>query len=157
LLLDYRVFPSHLSSIFPADRVCTGRDSLDAFRLIQLSPSDPGSRYSGPRAQASSLSAVSADKMSVARKIGEREIEIFGLCILMSDQTMTPIHLRLQLSPTTNEVSWLELRLGERGRRGMVRMPYSSEGAVYKRLHALNERGDRIEWVYKVTFGEKCT
>jgi hypothetical protein len=91
----------------------------------------------------------------VARKIGEREIELFGLCILMSDQTMTPIHLRLQLSPTTDEVSWLELRLGERGRRGIVRMPYSSEGTVYKRLHALNQSADGIEWVYKVTFGEK--
>ncbi len=93
----------------------------------------------------------------VARKTGEREAEIFGLCCLMSDQKLTLIHLCLQLSAATDEISWLELRLGERGRHRMVRMSYPAEGTIHKRLHALNGRADTIEWVYKVTFGEKCT
>jgi hypothetical protein len=63
--------------------------------------------------------------------------------------------MRLQLSPTIDEVSWLELRLGERGRHGMVRTSYPSEGTIHKRLHALNRKADTIEWVYKVTFGDK--
>jgi hypothetical protein len=93
----------------------------------------------------------------VARKTGEREVEIFGLCILMSDQKMTPIHLRLQLAADSDDISWLELRLGERGPKGKLGMPYPTEGTIYKRLHALNGRAEKIEWVYKVTFGEKCT
>src|SRR5262245_546353 len=52
----------------------------------------------------------------VAQKTGEGEAEILGLCCLMSDQTLTPIHLRLRVSTTADEVSWLELRLGENGR-----------------------------------------
>src|SRR5262249_50006785 len=90
----------------------------------------------------------------IARKTGDGEAEIFGLCILLSDQTLTPIHLRLQLSPTTDEVSWLELRLGEKGQQGMVRYPYPPLGSIYKRLHAM--RGSSNDaWIYKVTFGKR--
>lgn len=92
----------------------------------------------------------------VARKTGEREAEILGLCCLMSDQTLTPIHVRLQLSSTGDEVSWLELQLGEKGRTGMVRLPYSSSPSIHKRLHALSQSANTIEWVYKVTFGERA-
>ncbi len=93
----------------------------------------------------------------VARKTGEREAEVFGLCCLISDQKLTPFHLYLQLSGSTDEVSWLELRLGERGSHGMVRMSYPANGMIHKQLHALNGRADTMEWVYKVTFGEKGT
>jgi hypothetical protein len=90
----------------------------------------------------------------VAHKTGEGEAEILGLCCLMSDQTLTPIHIRLQISANTDEISWLELQLGEKGQGGMVRTPYSS-GSIYKRLHALARRTNTIEWVYKVTFGQR--
>src|SRR5688572_15559229 len=33
----------------------------------------------------------------IAHKTGEGEAEIYGLCILLSDQTLTPINIRLQL------------------------------------------------------------
>jgi hypothetical protein len=89
-----------------------------------------------------------------ARKAGEREIELFGFCILISDQTLTPIHLRL-LSPTSDEVSWLELQLGESGANGMVRLPYPTEGMIDKQLHALNKRAVTIAWVYQATFGKR--
>lgn len=91
----------------------------------------------------------------VARKTGEREAEILGLCCLMSDQTLTHIHLRLQLSAATDEISWLELRLGEMGQHGMVRTPYQSETSFHRRLNALDRKADTIEWVYKVTFGQR--
>ena len=87
---------------------------------------------------------------SVSKKTGEGKAEILGLCCLMSDQTLTPIHLRLELSNATDEVSWLELRLGEKGRAGMVRIPYPSSPSIHKRLHALSRRASTIEWVYKV-------
>jgi len=90
----------------------------------------------------------------IAQKTGEGEAEIIGLCILLSDQTLTPIHLRLQLSPTTDEVSWLELRLGEKGQQGMVRYPYPPSGSIYKRLHAMRESSNHA-WVYTVTFGKR--
>jgi hypothetical protein len=91
----------------------------------------------------------------VARKTNDAEAEIFGLCIIISDQTVTPLHLHLQVAVANDEISWLECRLGERGRHGMVRTPYDSLNAAAKRLHALEWRVDRIDWVYKVTFGER--
>jgi hypothetical protein len=91
----------------------------------------------------------------LARKTGAEEAEIFGQCIFISDQTLTPLHLRLQISPDKDEVSWLECRLGEKGQHGIVRTPYHSLNANFKRLYLLEGRADEIDWVYKVTFGRK--
>ena len=94
------------------------------------------------------------------RKVGDREIELFGLCILISDQALAPIYLQLQLDPTQDEISWLILKLGEklqdRGERGatMQRTPYSSLDSALTRIYRLGEP-DQIDWAYKVTFGEK--
>jgi hypothetical protein len=91
----------------------------------------------------------------VARKTGKREAELFGLCVIISDQTLTPLHLRLQAAAFNDEISWLECRLGERGEHGMVQTPYHSASAITKRLYALEGRADLIDWVYKVTFGQR--
>ncbi len=88
----------------------------------------------------------------VARKTRAGEAEIFGLCIIISDQTLTPLHVHLQVAASADEISWLECRLGERGEQGMVRTPYES---LSKRLYALEGKADQIEWVYKVTFGHR--
>lgn len=93
----------------------------------------------------------------VAHKTGEREIELFGQCCFVSDQTLTPIHMHLQIAPCVDEISWMELRLGEMGRGGMIRMPYSTKRTRDKRLYNLIGREDEIQWVYKVTFGERST
>jgi hypothetical protein len=91
----------------------------------------------------------------VARKTGRLEAEILGLCILLSDQSVTPLHVRLQIGIYNDEITWLECRLGERGNHGMVRTPYDSSSAVAKRLYALEGKADSIDWVYKVTFGQR--
>jgi hypothetical protein len=93
----------------------------------------------------------------LARKTGDREAEISGQCILITDQTMTPIHLRVQIASSQDEISWLECRLGEQGKHGMVRTPYPSNVKKLVRLQDdIAMRGfDGIDWAYKVTFGEK--
>ena len=92
----------------------------------------------------------------VARKTGEREAEILGDCILITDQTLTPLHIRLQVSPCGSEISWLELKLGEKGHHGKIRTPYRNPSSTTKRLYRLSEgRTDEIEWVYKITFGDR--
>ena len=88
----------------------------------------------------------------IARKTNECEAEIAGLCILISDQTMTPIHVRLHASQDKDEIDWLECRLGEAGADGMIRMPYGSRWLANL---AVTGRLDTIEWVYCVGFGER--
>ncbi len=88
---------------------------------------------------------------AVARKLGNDEIEIVGHCILISDQTLTPFHLRLQLDPTEEAASWLECRLREAASSGMTRAPYKQDISLAKLLG----RPDRMEWVYHVGYGER--
>lgn len=93
---------------------------------------------------------------AVARKTGDAQVEIFGLCIFIEDQTVTPLHVELQLAETADEISWMECRLGQRGEKGMVRMPYSSETGMLRRTYALACycEPNQIDWVYQVTFGK---
>ena len=89
-----------------------------------------------------------------ARKIADGEAEFVGECILISDQTVTPIHLRMQVATEADEISWLECRLGERVDGAMKRIPYSSHWSIGPLLLA-TEQVDAIDWYYGVTFGEK--
>jgi hypothetical protein len=91
----------------------------------------------------------------LARKTGDQEAEIFGQCCFLSDQTLTPLHLHFQISPDKDEVAWLECRLGEKGKHGIVRTRYQRLDAIFKRLYLMDGRVDEIDWVYKVTFGRK--
>src|SRR4051794_24131919 len=80
----------------------------------------------------------------VARRTGDGEAEIFGLCCLISDQTLTPLHLRLQVAAAADEVTWLECRLGEWGPHGMVRKSYTFLTSLTRRLWALDGDVDEI-------------
>lgn len=86
------------------------------------------------------------------RRIGPGEIEIYGLCILISDQTLTPLDVRLQLVPSDDSISWLECRLGERNGLEMVRVPYGEHTKLFARLEG---RRDSIDWVYRAGLGDR--
>jgi hypothetical protein len=111
-----------------------------------------------PRESVDSCDGESLDDIypAVARKIDEDEIEIIGLCCLMSDQTLTPLSLRLQLDPTQDAVLWLECQLGEKTDRGMRRSPYTNATVHGSMLHVL-KRLDSIDWSYRVGYGERRT
>jgi hypothetical protein len=91
----------------------------------------------------------------LSRKTGNRDVEIFGLCCFVSDQTLTPLRLRLQVNMSETEVSWIECMLGEGGPHGLVKTPFHSLNAARKRLYPLMDKADLIEWVYHVTFGHR--
>ncbi|ELP31405.1 hypothetical protein RBSWK_04675 [Rhodopirellula baltica SWK14] len=88
------------------------------------------------------------------RKTGDREIELIGLALFISDQTLTPLHVRLQLSPDFDCVSWIDLKLGERIDGECRREPYGSAKASGTMLHVSN-RLDSIDWYYHVGYGEQ--
>ena len=88
----------------------------------------------------------------VARKIEQREAELFGPCVMTSDQSWAPFHLKIQVAPVDDDVSWLELCVGEKGPRGMKRSGLSS---VYNRFYLCEQNPQQIDWAYKVTFGDR--
>ena len=91
-----------------------------------------------------------------AQKTAEREIEIIGLCCILSDQTLTPLHLRLQLAQATDYVSWVDCRLGENTATGMRREPYRGAIVNDNMLHVM-KRLDSIDWYYHVSYGERTS
>jgi hypothetical protein len=92
---------------------------------------------------------------AVARKTGPNEAEIIGLCILISDQTLTPIQVRIRVSATKDEIEWIECNVGEsgEGRGGMLRTPYNAMSG--RQLMAVAERVSVIDWAFRVGFGER--
>jgi hypothetical protein len=88
----------------------------------------------------------------LARKIGQREAEIFGPCTMISDQTWTPFHLKIQIATSNEEVSWVELKVGESGKGGMKR---SSLSSVYNRFYLCDQNPQQIDWAYEVSFGNR--
>ena len=88
---------------------------------------------------------------SRALKIGPRAAEVTGMCILLSDQTLTPFHVSLSVGENSEEIEWLYCRLGERTEDGLLRIPYGSS-RWKTRLHALDP--SKVEWVYEVEFPE---
>lgn len=95
----------------------------------------------------------------VSKKTGNDEIEIFGEAILISDQTTVPLHLRFQVSPVEDEITWLELRIGESTADGMHRIPYNDEhkSRIGKMINlaASEENVKNFNWAYHVAFGER--
>src|SRR5262245_64679223 len=53
-----------------------------------------------------------AFRFAVARKVAPDEAEFVGLALFISDQAWTPIHLRLRLSPDSDQIAALDCRVG---------------------------------------------
>lgn len=90
----------------------------------------------------------------LVRKTGDNEMELFGLCYLISDQSLAPLHLRLELDLDQNAVSWLECWLGESTADRTRRAPLKRRIFAGKKLSVFG-RLDLIKWVYHVGYGER--
>src|SRR5690606_4290777 len=89
----------------------------------------------------------------LAIKTGPRHVEIAGICILITDQTLTPYHVQLRLAARADEIEWLDCRLGEVRDGVMVRIPYDF---YFNRvgIRAIADRLNAIQWQFHVGFGD---
>lgn len=88
----------------------------------------------------------------IALKTNNYAAEIAGLAIFISDQTVTPVHVFLEVEPNGDKLARFECKIGEWGPRDMVRVPYGCSSNKMDKV-AIVDRLDRIEWVYEVSFG----
>lgn len=88
---------------------------------------------------------------ATALKTNDYEVEIVGLAIILSDQTLTPVYVRLQIIPNQEEIAGFECKLGELGPDGMVRLPYGCSSKQMDPI-VLVDRLNQIEWAYEVSF-----
>jgi len=91
-----------------------------------------------------------------ARKIGNRAIELAGMCILCEDQTGAPFHLRMSYSLKEDVIDWMESRVGVpgKGRGAMQRVALWSKQWTELGMRAAEDPDD-IDWVYDATYGDR--
>ena len=90
--------------------------------------------------------SLDAFRFAVARKTGPLEAELLGLCLLISDQTWTPVHIHLRAAAEAEAISWVSCKLGDGGPAGkrMTRLPYEST-KVSKLLFSVSEHPENID------------
>lgn len=96
--------------------------------------------------------SLDAFRFAVARKIGIEEAEFIGLCLLISDQTWTPIYLRMSIARESDSFDWLECRVGELGddAGGMLRIPHKS-ARINELPGSVEQRLESIQWAYTIS------
>src|SRR5207249_8821566 len=94
-------------------------------------------------------------RFAVARKTGSLEAEFLGLCLVVSDQAWTPIHVGLRAAAESDAISWVNCKLGDGGVSGdqMTRLPYESAKAG-KLLFSVGEYPEKINWTFFAERGE---
>jgi hypothetical protein len=93
---------------------------------------------------------------AIANKAARGEAELLGLCILITDQSVVPMHLRLQHANVGDTISWFDCKFGEAKSHRMLRVPWDSRNEALKRLHLPHEV-ERINWFYHLTYGRRMT
>jgi hypothetical protein len=90
--------------------------------------------------------------LASARKIGSETAEFAGLCILISDQTVTPVFIRLTLNSSRDSIASYQVFLGEPGggHLGISGPPCNSPHA-HRLLETVSARLNNIRWSYSIT------
>lgn len=90
--------------------------------------------------------------VAFARKTGPAAIQLAGTCILITDQTVTPLLLDLTLSSAENTVKFFRLYLGEPGEGQLgISGPECNSREAKEMLITLTTRLNNIPWSYKIS------
>jgi hypothetical protein len=135
-----------LSSLKIGDRIKESKEFQDALGGLEIYvPEILSDKYAFWKGE-----GLDGFYCSDAIKSGPYEAKLLGMCILISDQSLTPFYFNFGLSDSLNRFEWLVCKLGENGKNGLIRHPYESWP---KELHKL--RVDSITWEFEISFGEK--
>jgi hypothetical protein len=96
-------------------------------------------------------------RLAVARRTGPFEAELLGLGLLISDQTWTPMHVRLRAAADADSISWVLCRVGSRIGAGpeFTRLPHDST-KMSKLLYSVSEQPENIAWAFTVERGAEA-
>jgi hypothetical protein len=89
------------------------------------------------------------------KRRGELDLEIGGTAILITDQTETPIALRMRANPTADHLLECLCRVGEPEPESgdLLRLELGTKVSYEARMRTA-ERPDRVPWMYLVEVGE---
>jgi len=90
--------------------------------------------------------------LASARKLSSNSAEFSGLCILISDQNVTPFVIRLELNSLRDSIASYQVFLGESGSGPLgISGPSCNSAEADDLLKALAVRIENISWSYFVT------
>jgi hypothetical protein len=92
-----------------------------------------------------------------ARKVGPSAVELAGICILISDQTVTPFCAHFVVSPDSSSISAYRVRVGEAGHGPLgISGPDCNSRGARRLLDSLMARMESVCWVYAVDSLQSC-
>jgi len=97
------------------------------------------------------LESLDHVSLTLLRSLDEYILEAAGLCVLISDPTTMPFHVRLHLSSNSTGIPKVLCRAGEMhpSSGDTLRLAWNSDFAK-KYAKQLNQRLDAIVWKYEV-------
>jgi hypothetical protein len=97
------------------------------------------------------LEAFDGFRFPVARKIGPCEAEFRGAGLLLTDETWTPVQVRLRAAADADTIAWGSCQVGDR-LVGQNERPTSNSPQLGTLLAAVCEHPDKMEWKFSVQF-----
>lgn len=96
-------------------------------------------------------------RIASARKVGPSAIELAGICILISDQTVTPFFAHFVVSSDGSSISAYRVRLGEAGHGPLgISGPDCNSSGARRLLEGLATRMESMRWIYAVDSLQPC-
>ena len=94
---------------------------------------------------------------AIARRTSVATAEFVGTACWLPECWWTAVHVHLRISRQEQRVSWMECRVGEKGRDtgGMTLMRSEADARNWNRRFLKSLTVDDVEWAYAVTFGKR--
>lgn len=77
------------------------------------------------------------------------ELYLIGMCVLISDQTMIPVCLKIKTEINSDTINTFICKVGENVNNNLFKFTYSSN-EWEKKLYTLNE--NTVKWYYEIEF-----
>lgn len=97
------------------------------------------------------LEAFDAFRFPVARKTGPDEAEFRGAGLLLSDETWTPVQVRLRVAPDSDTIAWGSCQAGDRRVGKSDRLPAKSLELGHL-LQSVSETPETIDWAFSAGY-----
>lgn len=97
------------------------------------------------------LEAFDGFRFPVARKTGPSEAEFRGAGLLLTDETWTPVQVRLRAAGDADTIAWGTCQVGDR-LVGEKERPTSKSPQLDTLLAAVCQHPDKVEWAFSVAF-----
>lgn len=97
------------------------------------------------------LEAFDGFRFPIARKTGPCEAEFRGAGLLLTDETWTPVQVRLRAAGDADTIAWGSCQVGDR-LVGPTERPKFASPSLGNLLASVAEHPEKMEWAFSVEF-----